>query len=69
MRCKIINDTIGVDDEIEQGATENTHRIINIKKIETMINEKLCCLCHVTDTVDNFVEYCCEIDNMFERRK
>ena len=31
MRCEIIDDTIEVEDEIEQEATENTRRIINVK--------------------------------------
>ena len=34
-----------------------------------MINEKLCYLCHVTDTIDDFVEYYCEIDNIFKKLK
>ena len=32
-----------------------------------MINEKLCCSCIITDTVDDFVNYCCKVDNTFEK--
>ena len=31
-----------------------------------MINEKLYCSCIFTDTVGDFVEYCCKVDNAFE---
>ena len=40
--------------------------IIKCKKIETLINKNLYCSCIITDTVDDFVEYYCKVDNAFE---
>ena len=32
------------------------------KKIETVLNDNLCCMCHVNDILDEFIEYGYRID-------
>ena len=66
VRCEIKDDTLEVENEIKTKVTENTYRLLSVKKIETLINEKLYCSCIITDAVDDFVEYCCKVDNAFE---
>ena len=67
VRCEIIYDILEVENEIETKVAENSYRLLSVKKIGTLMNEKLCCSCIVTDTVDDFVEYCCNVDNDFKK--
>ena len=43
VRCEIKDDELEIENEIATKVTENTYRLISVKKIETLINEKLHC--------------------------
>ena len=35
----------------------------NLNKLETCLNDKLSCKCHVNDVVEDFIKYCYSLDN------
>ena len=39
-----------------------THRICNLSKLETSLNDKLNCKCHVNDVIEDFIKHCCIVD-------
>ena len=40
-----------------------THRIINLNKIEVCLNDTLSCKCHVNDFVEGFIQHYYSLDN------
>ena len=39
-----------------------THRICTLSKLETSLNDKLNCKCHVNDVIEDFIKHCCIVD-------
>ena len=59
--CDIYDDTIEEEYEYET--------CLYYWKIEIVLNNNLCCLCHVIDILDEFIEYCCHIDVSLKKDK